>query len=166
MSASCCLTHGCGGATHGFKKASTFRAAVSRPPSPCLPEGFDYVRGGRGSGVWIGLPGKGDGGAGDFGHLGFGGGAGDEVWISGPVWLNRDSKLFMKMKRRTLINETHTRSVSLLVGAYRELLRRLSTTPPRWVWRRCTRTCQCPQAGGGDTKTVDSINLGGNMIRS
>lgn len=60
-----------------------------------LPEGLDDVRGGRGSGVRIRLPGKGDGGAGDIGHLRFGRGARDEVWISGPVGLNRDSKLFM-----------------------------------------------------------------------
>lgn len=141
--------------TRHLKRLPEVHAAASRPPSLCLPEGFDYVGGGRGSGVWVRLPGKGDGGAGDFGHLGFGRGAGDEVWISGPVWLNRDSELFMSMKNRTLINETHTRSVSLLVGDYRELLRRLSTTPPRWVWRRCTRTCRCHQAGGGDTKTLD-----------
>lgn len=100
MSASCSLTHGCGG-RNNLKRLPEVRAAVSLMPG-CLPEGLDYVRGGRGSGVRIGLPGEGDGRAGDIGHLRSGGGTGDEVWIGGPVWLNRDSELFTLKKNQNV----------------------------------------------------------------
>lgn len=59
------------------------------------PEGLNYVGGGCGSGIRIGFPGKGDGGAGNISHLRFGRGTGDQVWISGSVWLDWDSKLLM-----------------------------------------------------------------------
>lgn len=158
MSASCSRTHGCGGPKHGEFKKKGFQKSAPQFPQ-CLPEGLDYVRGGRGSGVGIGLPGKGDGGAGDIGHLRSGGGTGDEVWIGGPVWLNRDSELFT-LKRR---NSTERKEMKLsrgfsfaLAGAYRGLLSGLSTRPPRWAWRRCTHTCQCHQAGGGENMKHDA----------
>lgn len=81
--------------TQNFKKAARRRRSFPGHRRLRLPEGLDYVRGGRGSSIGIRLPEKGDGGAGDIGHLRFGRGAGDEVWISGPVRLNWDSKLFM-----------------------------------------------------------------------
>lgn len=155
-SASCSQTHGCGRATHAAfkKKAAREQCSVFRSSIPTfLPESLDDVRGGRGSRVGIRLPGEGDGGTGDIGHLGFGRGTGDEVGIGGPVGLDRDSELFMlkRTTEETSINETHTHSRvsrSLLSWAYRELLNRLSTRPPRWAWRRCMCTCPCHRAGG------------------
>lgn len=72
---------------------------VSAPPSAASPEGLDYVGGGRGPGG-VGFPGEGDGGACDVRHLGFEGGAGDQVWIGGSVWLHWDSKLLMANRWR------------------------------------------------------------------
>lgn len=82
---------------HGLKRggcADRFCRAAAFARPPLLPEGLDYVGGGRGPGG-VGFPGEGDGGARDVRHLGFEGGAGDQVWIGGSVWLHWDSKLLM-----------------------------------------------------------------------
>lgn len=75
--------------------AQRFRSAVAS----ALPEGLDYVGGGRGPGG-VGFPGEGDGGARDVCHLRFEGGTGDQVWIGGSVWLHWDSKLLMANRWR------------------------------------------------------------------
>lgn len=60
-----------------------------------LPEGLYYVGGGCGSSIQIWLPGEGDGRAANVGDLRLGRGAGDQVRVSGSVWLDGNSKLFM-----------------------------------------------------------------------
>lgn len=157
MSASCSQMHGCGSPTQAILKGCQMGKQLFLVIEQSLPESLYYVRGGRGPSIRIRLPGKGDGGAGDIGQLRFGRGAGNEVWISGPVGLNLDSKLFMlKTKNRINFSKQNTYSGFLLFlpKAYHELLSRLSTRPPHWVWRQCTHTCQCHRAEEGETKTV------------
>lgn len=101
MSASCSPKRGCG---HTQERIELREALTRRPRdvsalAVASPEGLDYVGGGRGPGG-VGFPGEGDGGARDVRHLGFKGGAGDQVWIGGSVRLHWDSKLLTATRWR------------------------------------------------------------------
>lgn len=115
-SASCSLMHDCGQTTERIKVLKVLLGPcmyfVYRSASwLVLPEGLYYIGGWCGSSIKIRFPGEGDGGAGNVSDLRFGRGTGDQVWVSGSVWLDWNSKLLMKNRKK----ERNKKDCSLLL---------------------------------------------------